>query len=545
MKRGTFARAAALLCAAASPARALVPKTSLRDRLKTRAESSDYRQASSLADIERFLAELDARGAPIAHGSLGKSSGGRDIPYVVASRPMVRTPAAARALGRPIVLIVAALDASKVAGTETLLAVVRDLCISPEKTVLDDLVLLVVPLVDVDGSERLGAEAQNAPEQNGPPRVGVRDANGIYLDNDFVRAEAPETRALLRFVREWEPNVYIDLSSSDGSFHEFAVTYAPSLHPAAYYGGVYVRDRMLPFVRQDVRAKFGLETFAYGHFGRSQALPEPPPPIEVEDYGWFPRDYRPRIGVNYMGLRGILAVLVSAYSHDPLERRIFTTRAFLESLLGYCTENDDDVVAASRTTLRWLGGTVPLRAQLTSQPESFESIAWENLALDGGPDHEAGVPAGFVRTGTYDRARLPVYDRYLGLDYRVQPKYFIVPAQYARRVESLLRAHAIYYDVAKEVGDYEVEDFMVGSIEKSAAPVNGHATVSLAGTWGEPRSYQTAPGDLMIPGPQPTGPLVSVLLEPESDDGFVAWNAFDGVLATGSAAPILRGVSPS
>ena len=42
-------------------------------------------------------------GAPLTFGFIGKTSEGRDIPYVIASRPQVRTPAQARALGRPIV----------------------------------------------------------------------------------------------------------------------------------------------------------------------------------------------------------------------------------------------------------------------------------------------------------------------------------------------------------------------------------------------------------------------------------------------------------
>jgi hypothetical protein len=542
VRRSAFIAAGSLAAASRiAPASALVPRTSLRDGMTTRAEASTFTETSSLADVEKFFAELDQRGAPISHGSIGKSFEGRDIPYVVAARPMVRTPAQALALRRPIVFVQATIDASKVEGKEAILAIVRDLCLSPQKTLLEDLVLVIVPILNVDGNEHLGAGYLEAPEQNGPARVGTRtSAQGIELDGDFVRAEAPETRALLRFIDDWRPDVFVDLTSSGGSFHDFGATFAPSLHPAAYYGGTYVRDRMLPAVRKEMHEKFGIETFPFGRFGRSRALPEPPPATDVENFGWFPRDYRPRLGTNYMGLRGILAVLVSSYAHDTLERRIFTTRAFVETIFGFCSDNDDEVSAASHTTDRWIGGTVPVRATLPAVPTSRASIAFENLALDSSPDHEAGVPLGFKRTGTYGSATLPVYERYVGVDYRMQPKAFIVPAAYARYVESSLHAHSIAYAVTTRPEMYLVQDYLVQGIEKSLVPANGHETIVLSGEWREKRSYSTNAGDLVIPGPQPLGPLVSVLLEPESDDGFFAWNLFDQVLGIGSLAPFLR-----
>jgi len=530
--------------ALALPATAAFPKPSLREKLTTRAERTGYRESSSLADVQRFLLDLDRRGAPIARGSLGQTAGGREVPFVVASRPQVRTAQEARALKRPIVFVQGAIDASKVEGKEAILAIVRDLCLSPEKTLLDDIVLVVVPILDVDGNERLGPANQNAPEQNGPPLVGTSgNGSGILLDRDFVRMEAGETQALITFLRDWKPDVYLDLSSSDGSFHDFGVTFAPSLHPAAYYGGVYVRDRLLPVVRKEVREKFGIETFPYGHFGRTRVLPEPPPASDALDYGWFPRDYRPRIGVNYMGLRGTLAVLISAYAHDPLERRIFTTRAFVETTLGYCVDNDDEVIATAQTTLRWIGGSVPVRAVLPAKPTNFSTIEWENLALAAGPEREPGVPEGFKRTGTYGSASLPVYDRYAGAKYRPQPKSFVVPAAAARFVEPYLHVHGIFYETAVAPQNFTVQDFVVETIEVSPFPVNGHSTSLLAGRWLAARTLATRPGDLVIPGPQPLGPLVSVLLEPESDDGLFCWNVFSEVLAIDTLAPISRVVA--
>jgi hypothetical protein len=500
VRRRTFASSLAAACAfRAAPAPALVPKPTSRERLATRAEASAYREASRVGDVARILAELDARGAPIVRGSIGTTSEGRDIPFVVASRPMVRTVAEARALGRPIVFVQAALDASKVEGTEALLATIRDLCLSTQKTLLEEIVLIAVPLVNVDASERDGPGIANAPQQNGPEMVGTRtNSQGIDLTTDFVRAAAPETRALLGFLNAWQPDVFVDLSSDGATFDAFGATYAPALHPAASFAGPYVRDVLLPSVRNEMREAFAIETFSLGGFGRSRALLEPPP-LGDPDYGWFASDYRPRVATNYMGLRGALAVLVSAYAHDPFERRVFTARASVETILGFCSANATHVHGVAREGSRVRDARVAVAAALSSSPSGFRTIAWENLTLDGAAEHEPGVPIGFRRTGTYQSASLPIFDRYVGAAYATQPRAYAVDAAYAAAVEPLLAAHGIHYT----------------------------------------SSSTDTRRSLVVPADQPLGPLLTVLLEPESDDGFVA-NVLGGTREAGTPVPILR-----
>jgi hypothetical protein len=499
--RRTFASSLAAACAfRAAPAFAFVPKPTSRERLATRAEETAYREASRVGDVARILAELDARGAPIVRGSIGTTSEGRDIPYAIASRPMVRTVAEARALGRPIAFVQAALDASKVEGTDALLAMIRDLCLSTQKTLLEEIVLVAVPLVNVDASERSGPGLTNAPEQNGPETVGTRtNAHGIDLANDFVVAAAPETRALLAFLNAWQPDVFVDLSSDGATFDAFGATYAPALHPAASLTGPFVRDVVLPSVRSEMRDAFAIETFSFGGFGRSRALLEPPPAGDP-DYGWFAGDYRPRAATNYMGLRGALALLVCAYGHDPFERRIFTSRASVETILGFCSEHAARVRAIAHEASRAADARVPVAAALAATATTFQTIAWENLTLDGAAEHEPGVPIGFRRTGTYRSASLPIFDRYVGTTFATPPRAYAVDAAFADAVEPLLLAHGVRYAASTSAG---------------------------------------VPQSLVVPASQPLGPLLSVLLEPESDDGFVA-NVFGEMREAGTPVPILR-----
>src|SRR3954454_3889305 len=64
----------------------------------TRAERTNFTETTRYEDIKPFLDSLKAGGAPIEIASLGKTALGRELWYVIASRPLITSPAEARRL---------------------------------------------------------------------------------------------------------------------------------------------------------------------------------------------------------------------------------------------------------------------------------------------------------------------------------------------------------------------------------------------------------------------------------------------------------------
>jgi hypothetical protein len=80
----------------------------------TRAERTNFTETSHYEDVIAFIDSLKTLGAKIATGSIAKTSEGRDLPYVIASRPLITTPAEARRLNRPVAYIQANIHAGEV-----------------------------------------------------------------------------------------------------------------------------------------------------------------------------------------------------------------------------------------------------------------------------------------------------------------------------------------------------------------------------------------------------------------------------------------------
>ena len=512
---------------------------------RTRPELTGYKETSHYSDVRSFLDSLRKLGAPIVLGSIGKTNEGREIPYVIASRPLVSTPSAAKQLGRPIVYVQANIHAGEVEGKDALLALVRDLTFSNKPNALDSIVLIAVPIYNADGNERFAPQSVNRTEQNGPEMVGTRaNAQNLDLNRDYVKAEAPETRASLAMFDAWDPDVFIDLHTTDGSFHGYALTYSPSLSPAAVFGGVYARDSLLHVLRTRVRDRDGFEIFDYGNFvsdGRGLVADSTVPE------GWETYDSRPRFGTNYYGVRGRIGILSEAYSHDTLERRIASTYAFVKEALSLVAEKGAAITSLSARAdsqpLAWGRSPdslqmVPVRSELIANPPKLDVIK-EDLEKTGDSSlTQPGVPRGERRTGRYRSVRMPVYDRFTSTLDRLPPAvYVLAPEDTA--VISLLRLHGVRIDRSDSAWTARGESFTVDSIITNPRPFQGHHEIRLKGHW--ERGLQSLPaGSFIVSTAQPRGALIVYLLEPESDDGFATWNFFDRHIEKGGKYPVKR-----
>jgi hypothetical protein len=462
---------------------------------------------------------------------------------VVASRPLVRTAAEAKRLGRPIVYIQGNIHGGEVEGKEALLSILRDLTFDRYSNVLDSVVLVAVPLYNADGNDSLGPQQRNRGSQNGPEMIGSRaNGQGLDLNRDYIKAEAPETRASLDLFREWDPDVFVDLHTTNGSFHGYDLTYAGPLNPAARFTGPFTNDTVLPELRAILSERLRLQTFPYGNFVSQDSVQR----------GWFTYDHRPRFGTNYLGLRGRVAILSEAYSHDPFSQRVASTYGFVMELLSMIAANSEDFLEASREADRRTTGfsTTPgssppiaLRSRLTDTPR-HEVVRYEEIERTGDSTRtEPGLRPGIRRTGRFRSDRLPIYDWFVPVLEQQLPYAWIIPAAQSALLEHL-RRHGLFIEQPGVAGAVRGQRFLIDSVVRQAQAFQGHQETRLEGRWETVDSIGFDPADYIVRA-QPMGILALYLLEPQSDDGLVTWNFMDQWLpapgaASGARYPIVR-----
>lgn len=496
----------------------------------TRAERTNFSETSSYADVLGFLDSLQRAGAGIRVGTLGTSVEGRRVPWVLASRPLAGGPAEAHRSGKPVVWLQANIHAGEVEGKEAAQMLLRDLTLGPLRPLLDSLVLLVVPIYNTDGNERWGPGSANRPGQRGPAVVGRnQNGQGLNLNRDYVKMEAPETRGAAALLLAWDPDVFIDLHTTNGSYHGYALTFAPGLNPNGNPARDYARDRLLPAVRERMRRRHGTATFSYGNF-RNQD----PDSLAA---GWETYDARPRFGTNWMGLRGRVAVLSEGYSNADFHTRVTATYDFTREVLGFVAEYRRGVLAAVDASRHQPADSVAVRSVLG--PPTMQAVVAEITRPTG--DGNGGY-ARRERSGVYRTIRMPVFDRFVPSRREAMPTAYLFPARLAD-VAALLQRQGIAAERLREPWSGAAERFIVDSL--TVGPLfEGHRTVQADGGWGTDSVRTASAGSYFVRTDQPLGVLAAYLLEPASEDGVVTWNLLDRDLEPRTEFPILRVRAP-
>lgn len=449
----------------------------------------------------------------------GTTPEGRPMKALIASRSGALTPEQARAKDLPVVLIQGGIHAGEIDGKDAGFRALRDVLDGKAaRGSLDKLVLIFVPVFNVDGHERFGA--WNRPNQNGPAEMGWRvTAQNFNLNRDYAKADAPEMRAMLALVNAWDPIATIDLHVTDGAKfeHDVSIQVEP-LHAgdnALRNAGLQLRDGTLSALR------------------KQGSLPLPFYPSFVENdnpaSGFIDGVAPPRFSTGYFLLQNRLAMLVETHSWKDYATRVRITRNAVIAVL--------DLVAKHGVEWRKVAREADLRAQLLGgQPvalswaatDKVRTIDFRGYAYTRTPSDISGASMTRYDDTTPQIWKLPLRDDIAPSLTVVAPKGgYLVPAAYADLVAMKLQAHGIAFDrIQATLPQMQVEAFRDDTPTFAAAPTESHQRLTVEGEWST-ETHDIGAGSLFVPIAQPKARLVMTLLEPLAPDSLLAWGYFN------------------
>ncbi|MEE2939566.1 MAG: M14 family zinc carboxypeptidase [Planctomycetota bacterium] len=518
-----------LLLAAAGPSavQESPPLLPPRERPLTAAEASGFRRSSRLDEVLAFVEELGAlpHGDRLSARTIGRSSEGRPIVAVTASLP-------GGPPGRANVVVNANIHGGEIEGKVACQLLLRSIALGGHLDVLERLDVTFVPVYNVDGNDAISRRERVT--QNGPDGGVGRRSNGMGLDlnRDFVKCEAPETRALLGLVNRLDPIAFLDLHTTNGSAHGYDLTYAPSLSPNAKPDVLAATKALLGRVRGTLEERDGVFTFDYGNF-RYAPRERGSRGRRGDPIAWETYDARSRFGTNLMGVRGIVSILSEAYSYLPYERRIEVTHAFTLECLRELARERDALVELVRTGAAEAAFGVDLQlGPVERLPVRVGEI--ESVLVDLDPVEE-GVQEGRRRLAS-PRAEARLVEMDVARGFRalgVEPigEAWVLRSPTDEQLELLELHLGAAPRRLREAARVPVAAFLVDEVTRAERPFQGHRVVSVTGAF--QRIELDLPAGAAI---VPSSILAAQLLHPLSDDSFTTWNLFDeelGVEAEG------------
>ena len=154
--------------------------------LRSKAEETNFEETSRYDDVMKFITSLQKKSNVVRLVTFGQTEEGRDLPLLILSDPPVMQPLEARQSGKPLIFIMANIHAGEVEGKEAMLQLSRRLVTGDLRPLLRKLVILIAPIYNADGNERIDPKMRTA--QHGPINgVGTREnARGLDLNRDYM-----------------------------------------------------------------------------------------------------------------------------------------------------------------------------------------------------------------------------------------------------------------------------------------------------------------------------------------------------------------------
>lgn len=492
------------------------------DRWLTYHERSGGTRTPRYSETIAYCRALDSASSWVKYVSFGVSAQGRELPLLILSRDGTFEPTAAAITGKPIILIQSGIHAGEIDGKDASLMLARDIAIRKSlASLLDHAIILMIPIFNVDGHERFGPF--NRINQNGPEEVGWRvTAQNLNLNRDFMKADTPEMRAFLTLFHTWLPDLYVDCHVTDGIDFQYDITYSTelfqNLDPALV---AWLREEFLPDALPPVEAA--------GHRVYSYVWPREDADLSK---GLRSSVSPPRFSTGYAALQNRPALLVETHMLKPYRTRVDATYHLLKAAIAAVNTQGERlrrlVREADRALIRRGGsnfdrGWVPLKFD---SGKGYHTRTFLGLRSRTEPSEISGGLR-TVYTGEPDTVILPFYDESIVVDSASIPVAYLIPPEW-KLVPDVLRVHGIRVERLVAPIDVNVESYRFSDVRWPDRPFEGRFGPTYTTTMvHQTRTYPA--GTTVVYMNQRTANVAVHLLEPGSEDSFVAWGFFNAI----------------
>ncbi|HEV8579711.1 MAG TPA: M14 family metallopeptidase [Thermoanaerobaculia bacterium] len=490
-------------------------------KLRTRAEVSGFQATSTYDETIDFLKSLQAHFPALYLGFYGSSGQGRALPFVVVSKERAFTGRRAQRLAKPIVLIQNGIHAGEIDGKDASLMILRDLGLGKHEEILEKVTLVVLPIYNADGHERISP--YNRPNQDGPRQgMGFRTtANGLDLNRDYLKLSSEEARSLASLVNSWRPHLHVDNHVTDGVDHDWVLTWSWAEAPQiAAPVDAWMRGHMPAVLAATAKA---------GHKnGPYVDLVDDDDPAK----GFSSWVGEPRYSSGYFPLRNRPSILVETHSYKPYEKRVLATRDFLLALLDEIARDPASLTRAvteaeATTVAEGKPGASPSDvAVLYAQSDEADRIRFPVYAGETRTSVVTGQPLLFYRRGEVREIEVPWFHKPKIVKSAPRPRgYLVLPGW--PQIEERLRGHGLRVERLMQPAEIEVETMRVSQPKPSPSSYQGLTRLSAVVARATERRSVPA-GALWVPADQPDFEVAVQLLEPEAPDSLLSW----GLLST-------------
>jgi hypothetical protein len=451
----------------------------------------------------------------------------------VLANPKISSPEEAISSGKPVLYIQGNIHSGEVEGKEIVQQIMRDILLGNKKHLLDNQIILFAPIYNTDSNDKM-KKGRRPSQEDSPVEVGIRaNSQGLDLNRDGIKMEGFETHGLIQNVlNKWNPEMLVDLHTTNGTWHGYGITYAPSYHSAGEKAPYdFTWDVLFPEVTKNIDKNYKVKIGPYGYYSTRQGWP----PTAIYTY-----NHHPRYLVNQMGLRNKIGILSESFAHDRFYQRMNGTYGFVAEILEFTHKNGKELMAINAQAEKDAIKNVLENAGKIKKGVRFKMVALDKKipnyrTYDYTPYINSKGKKSYIRSGKIiDVKNVTNLSKFDATVSATLPRGYFLPKSMKSIVDHL-RKQGIKVTQLKSRKKATGQIFMVDELKNAKRKFEGHNMTTVKGKYvAAKRTFKK--GDYWVDMAQPLTNLAFYMLEPQSDDGLVTWNFFDTYLQAAGVA---------
>ncbi|MGC9354099.1 MAG: M14 family zinc carboxypeptidase, partial [Mariniphaga sp.] len=425
-----------------------------------------------------------------------------------------------RKAGKSVLLINNGIHPGEPAGIDASLQFAEDILRNKNGmgSILENSVIIIIPVYNIGG--HLNRSAYNRSGQTTPYETGFRgNYANLDLNRDFTKCDSENARSFYKIFSEWNPDVFLDTHTTNGSDHQYSITLVPP--PSARFPQkmeTFLENTFIPALYREMKkGKYELIPYVdYIYHDPKQGIAR-----SLES---------PRYSSGFATMFHTIGMMTENEIYKAYPDRVKSCYQFIQVLAEYTSGNSSVIQKIRAESIRE-------SMELKEYPIGFEmdSTKFQMIEFKGyeAVDNQISPVTGLPRFGYDTSEPYTTTIKYLNTWKPVEmvkvPEFYIIPQNYRVVIERLDLLNIQYSRLQKDslikvTVDY-IEEFY-----SPPRPYNGHFYHSSMTTRSEIQKMQYYRGDLVIPVRQEKIKYLLEMFEPKAVDSFFRWNFFDNIL---------------
>lgn len=383
---------------------------------------------------------------------------------------------------------------------------------------LENTVIIIIPVYNIGG--HLNRSAFNRSGQTTPYETGFRgNYANLDLNRNFTKCDSENARSFNQIFTEWNPDVFLDTHTTNGSDHQYSITLippAPALYPTLM--GKFIRNKFLPDLYSEMK-KGQYELIPYVDY----IYDDPKKGIAMTQEG-------PRYSSGYASIFHSYGMITENQIYRDFPDRIKSCYQFINVLANFVSKNSEAIKKSRVDGIKESMDlkNYPVAFQLDTS--KFEMIEFKGFEVD---KNQISPTSGLPRFG-YDTSKpytekIKYFNVYAQTETVEVPEFYILPQSYRNIIERLDLVNIQYSRLINDSLINVMVDY-IDEYTSPAKPYNGHYYHDKVSTRSEKQTIQYYTGDLIIPVRQEKIKYLLEMFEPKAGDSFFRWNFFDNIL---------------